>query len=356
MFDLVHRIVCEHPQEKMWDTFLYLENEPAAKKFLEHLYAKRGFAESGKYAFFNTHKLIYFLKQAKQYYRAAQKSDILIRPLLLYYGMMSFVKAVVLTYDPNYPHDAKVMRHGISTRKLKRANYEFSADAVRMQKDGLLPLFCKHVAGKSCEEKFTVKEMLAQLPELHEVYGNLYGEEKLVPVAVLPRSAGSTFTVLELPERALDSVHLTAPAFVAFLNRYNRHDAYFKEHPAENPQIKPEGGTILLAWHHPRHAHVDDGAEGFENDLFLADYKGKHYLRLDGRPKQLLPEVCIHYMLMYNLGMLCRYETELWGEMIFSFASSDVYIINEFLTLSLRKFPNLILDLLFGARFLFTVG
>ncbi len=58
-------------------------------------------------------------------------------------------------------------------------------------------------------------------------------------------------------------------------------------------------------------------------------------------------------MVMFNLGMLCRYETELWGEIIFSFSSEDMYIINEFLNSSVRVFPNLILNEIFQEIFIF---
>ena len=45
----------------------------------------------------------------------------------------------------------------------------------------------------------------------------------------------------------------------------------------------------------------------------------------------------VYNILMYVLGMICRYDTELWGELLFTFTSKDKYIIEEFLQLSARK-------------------
>lgn len=99
--------------------------------------------------------------------------------------------------------------------------------------------------------------------------------------------------------------------------------------------------------------HIADSPTGFENHLFIQDYKGNHFFLLKDTPSLFAPEMLSHYMLMYILGMLCRYETELWGEIIFSFTSGEMFIINEFLNISQRKFPNMILNLLFNERFIF---
>jgi hypothetical protein len=87
--------------------------------------------------------------------------------------------------------------------------------------------------------------------------------------------------------------------------------------------------------------------------LFLYDFSGRPYLRFPHEGGLLVPEISVHYMIMFVLGMLCRYETERWGEMILTFASHDTFLINEFLNVSMRKFPNLILDQLCQERNIF---
>ena len=100
---------------------------------------------------------------------------------------------------------------------------------------------------------------------------------------------------------------------------------------------------------------VRESGNGFENQLFCCDYKGNFFYNIKWDKKYTVSEIEIHYMIMYILGMLCRYETEKWGDIVFSFTSEDMYVIQEFLTISARKFPNMIYDLLLGERHIFQI-
>lgn len=344
------KMASENPHRKMWDSFVYFENEPTAKSFLQEHYRNLGLEEAHKYAFQNTFKFIYFLKQAKEYYKAANTSSILVQPLLLYYGMVNLVKTLLTIHDPWYPSHTRLLRHGITTRKLKKANYSFHEDEIKVQKEGLFPLLHELTSGsKDIQEKYQIKELLSMIPELRDSYNRLYKEEKLVPLHISNHvNYASPVTSLYLPEYVLDRFHLTYPSFLSYLNRHNTGHAQFSENPITTPQ-----GIIRIDWHHPEQIHVSESPNGLENELFLQDYKGNFYFSLQNGPLTAVPEECIHFMIMYVLGMLCRYETELWGDILFSFTSSDMFIINEFLHLSERKFPNLILNLLTNERLIF---
>jgi len=345
----IHRITCENPQEKLWSMFVYFESEPHVKDFLTQFYHAPFSEEAAKYAFQNTQKFIYNIKQGKEYYSAAGASNILVKPLLLYYGMVSFLKAVILTADPHYPAHSKVLQHGVTSRKLKKSDYTFSEDEVKVQREGLFPLVtqlfdCQHMIG----EKFKIKDLLSMIPELKESYEKTYQEVSLLPLHMSKHiDYTSPMTTFYLSESVLDHFHLTYEGFISFLNRYNTGKARFIHHPIETPQ-----GIIRLSWDHPEKIHVFESPNGFENHLFIQDYKGNHFFRLQHSHSHI-PELTTHFLIMYILGMLCRYETELWGEIVFSFMSEEMFIIHEFLNISQRKFPNMILDLLFSERYIF---
>lgn len=346
----IHRISCENPQEKLWSMFFYFESEPHVKDFLKQCYSERYLNEASRYAFQNTHKFIYYIKQGREYYVAATASNILVKPLLLYYGMVSLLKAVVLSVDAEYPAHTKVLQHGITSRKLKRLDYNFSDDEVKIQKEGLFPLVAQQLnSNHLIGEKFRMKELLSIVPELRESYEKTYSQTTLFPLHISKHiDFASPTTIFYLPEDVLDNFHLTYESFIHYLNRYNLANAKFTPNPIETPK-----GIIRMNWDHPNRIHVMDSPAGFENQLFTFDYKNNHYFRNVHQHHVFVPEIMVHYMLMYILGMLCRYETELWGEMIFSFTSSELFIIHEFLNISQRKFPNLILDLLFHERYIF---
>ncbi len=50
-----------------------------------------------------------------------------------------------------------------------------------------------------------------------------------------------------------------------------------------------------------------------------------------------LPEIHAHYLLLYNLSMISRYETEWWSELLHSYPSKAYTFILEFLSVSAEK-------------------
>lgn len=340
----IRQIFSENPYQKMWDTFMYFESEPTTKQFLLDIYNKKFDKDSYKYAFQNTSKFIYFIKQAKEYFFSAEKSHILVKPLLIYYGMMSLMKAYILTRDPNYPSRTSVLRHGITTRKLKKNNYQFHDDEIKIQKDGLFPWFYTLFTDYSIEKiegnKYKIKELLSLIPELHDSYHRLFNERSIFPLGKnMKDSPEIQFSITdeilnvykENPKQILydlnHSLNVTENDLFSLINKKE-----FLFHSKNNRSF------IEILLHHP---------------MFTIDYKGKIYFRLLRDHRFLLPSTMIDYMIMYNLGMLCRYDTDLWGEIIFLFSSEDMYLINEFLNTTLRKFPNQILNALFDEFILF---
>lgn len=346
---LIKHIYCEDPYQKMWDTLVFFESEPITKNFLMRLYDENGVKDSSKLSFINTSKFIYFIKQAKEYFISANKSNILVKPLLIYYGMMSLIKAVILTKDPDYPSKTSVLRHGITTRKLKKNNYHFHEDEIKIQKEGLLPWFYTIMTNDSNNDiegyKFKIKELLAMIPDLHNTYTQLYNEYLIIPVTIkqLTNSTIELLLPISVFKIYIDDIQL--------LNQLNNNN-YDHDNSFSLNNINNE--IISIIWE-SKLVNPTKYANFFSNRLLIQDIKGNYYLKKPTDNKYILPDILIDYMLMYNLGMLCRYETELWGEIIFSFTSEDMYIINEFVTLAMRKFPNLIINELFNEFFIFEI-
>lgn len=342
----IRQIYSENPYQKIWDTFVFFESEPTTKQFLLDIYEKENIKDSFKYAFQNTSKFIYFIKQAKEYFYSAEKSSILVKPLLIYYGMMSLIKAVILTKDPNYPNRTGVLRHGITTRKLKKNNFQFHDDEVKIQKEGLLPWFYSIMTNKSIDKiegnKYKIKDLLSLLPDLQESYHRLYRERLIFPVSVEELNPYSL--EINIPKEILDFYNGSDSKLLIALNGYSKNKLKFKKiESKDNIKIIWEG-----ALENPlRYSNI------FSSPVIIQDIKGKYYMKPFLETKMLLPDIMIYYMLLYHLGMLCRYETELWGEIIFSFTSEDMYIINELLNITIRNFPNLILNALFDEFLIF---
>lgn len=345
----IRHIYDEQPQAKMWDTFLYLESEPATLKLLTARYEQCGERAAQRLAYENTAPFIYYLKQAREYYRTAQTADRIVKPLVLYYGMMSLTKAYVLTLDPHYPNRTSLLRHGLSTRKRKKLNYRFRDDEIKVQKDGLLP----HVLSllgmtQGLEEKYKVWECLGHLPQLYNTYRQIVPRTVLYPIYI-PRNS-STVTYVYMEDALLDHFHLRAEGFVHMLNRHNHRNAkgYFElKHDHSHEQY------VTIVWKHPELDHVSQSGEGFQNTMILADATGHYFLRLSTERRLHLPEYIFHLMLMFHLGMLARYETERWGEIVFTFGSDELFLIHELLQQTERYYPNLLLNEMLDEQLIF---
>lgn len=349
----IRRIYDEQPQVKMWDTYLYLESEPAALKLLTDCYEQHAGRLSQRLAYQNAAPFIYYLKQAREYYRTAQTANLMVKPLLLYYGMMSLTKAYILTLDPNYPDRTGLLRHGMSTRKRKKVNYRFSDDEIKVQKEGLLPHILALLGQtQALEEKYKVWECLGHLPQLYNAYRQVTQQTVLHPVYVptMSKNNAEHETALYVEESLLDHFHLGREGFVQMLNRHHfpRSSGTFT---LKSEQTRDR--YLALKWTHPEVKHVSLSGDGFENTMLLADATGQFFIRLTTERRLLLPEFVLHLLLLFHLGMLARYETERWGEIVFTFGSDELYLIHELLHVTERYYPNLLLNEMLDEQFIF---
>ena len=348
----IRRITCEHPEQKMWDLFLFLECEPTARRLLEDKYRRQGIENPERAAFHAAEPLIYYLRHARELYQVAGSSNLLVRPLVAYYGMMNLLKAWLLSLDPAYPHSTSVLRHGLSTRRRKRSNYRFVKDEVRIQREGLFSLAAQSLGQTGLEgNTYTLQTLLAAIPELQASYQALFHDVTFYPVFIPEQKSvqgkGMPFFI---EESILDAYHLTAAAFVERLNRYRpKADYRFLLH-----QPAVTGGNLTVFWLHNRISHVNRWSQGFDHPWFREDVQGGIYLYAGKCRPAPLPEILIHFMLLFALSMLSRYDPPVWGEIVFGFGSEDLVLIHEFLQVTQRKFPHLILNLLFEEKFLFS--
>src|SRR5699024_6517791 len=82
------------------------------------------------------------------------------------------------------------------------------------------------------------------------------------------------------------------------------------------------------------HLKIETGNRSFPESLFGLQYLSRIREHYDG-----LPELLIHFLLLYNLSMICRYETEWWNELFHFSSGDDLPFIETFLRLTAKKVP-----------------
>ncbi|GLB62050.1 YaaC family protein [Cytobacillus sp. NCCP-133] len=308
-----------HPYDHE-NSFLYFFSASTSQEFLKKCYLKQNLEQAEQKSYENSYPFIYYLEHGQVYYQQAEKAPLVIKPILYFYGLVHLVKACILTVDPNYPETTSVLAHGVSTRKRKKQHYNFFQDEVKFQKSGLFPymgekLFhMKHLEG----EKTTMGELLSQIPELNDLYNQTEGRTTYLEIE-------QDKDLFIFPKKILDTFHMTETRFVEYLQSKSDFNIKFKESDESvmNFMLK----NINTYYFKPLRYSPDC------RKFFFPPAKDE---------LSDFPELLIHFLLLYNLSMIARYETEWWSELIKMMPNKDYPFIQTFLKITATKGPYLI--------------
>lgn len=291
--------------------------------YLKKCYYKISFNEADQKSYENSYPFIYYLEHAQIYYEQALKSPLLIQPILLFYGFVHMIKACLLTTDPNYPENTSMLAHGVSTRKRKKQQYEFFYDEVKFQKNGLFPCMLEkmfHI--KQLEnDKATMNELLLQIPELNQLFERMEGLQPFIKIPIINDS-------FAFPKKLLDSYHMTENRFQDFIQKESSFTLTFKESVSN-----------YLLFNH-------SNAKNTQTLLKYNMVDQQFYFSSERGRLLNMSEMISHYLLLYNLSMIARYETEWWSELIKTMPNRDYPFIVDFLNITARKGPFLIYQFL----------
>ncbi|WLR55128.1 YaaC family protein [Mesobacillus subterraneus] len=304
---------------KEWNSYTLFFSAEYSQSYLKKCYRKNNIDQPDIKSFENCYPFMYYLEHGKLYYEQAEKSPLTIQPILLFYGLVHLIKACILTVEPDYPETTSVLAHGVSTRKRKKQQYSFTEDEVKFQKNGLFSLMAEKMFHmKQLEgEKATMGDVLELIPELSGIYSDLRGKQIFEVVT----SVESGFS---LPKSIIDHFHMTENRFKEFFQSKSSIPVSFVDDPS------------LIRFE----ANLDDSLEPLPLKYNLEDL---HYvLPLNKGDLFLFPELLLHYLLLYNLGMIARYETEWWSELIKMMPNEDYPLIQSFLSSTMKKGPYLI--------------
>ncbi|KQL51337.1 hypothetical protein AN964_20360 [Heyndrickxia shackletonii] len=307
--------------KKIWEQLDYFQSAVYTQEYLKECYKKLSpDIDSSKLGYDNCFSFMYYLDHGKLYYTQAEITPLAIKPVLLFYGLVHLIKACILTVDPNYPETTSVLAHGVTSRKKKKQQYQFIHDEVKVQKLGLFTHFSKHMfhVEHLDGEKFVMKDLLTQLPELDDCL-DFFKISNFYPVY----QNDNTYS---LPIRVLDYYHKTFDSFKEYINAKSNSEILWEKPTKDNIYFTCDS-TLPL----PFRYHID---------------KNIYCLPLEKNRLGMIPELIIYYLLLYNLSMIARYETEWWSELLKTTPTNDYPIITNFLSISMYKTTYLVLQYL----------
>ncbi|TWG29040.1 YaaC family protein [Geobacillus sp. C56-T2] len=301
------------------------QSADTARQFLQQCYKQLHREDAVQRSYTNCYPFLYYLEHGQNFYATAQQAPLSIKPVLLFYGMVQLLKACLLTVDPDYPESTSVLAHGVSARKRKKQGYEFLDDEVKVQKNGLFTHFSEkmfHVK-QEAGEKFRMGALLQRIGELHDTFFLLSGRKKQLSLPVVHTVSPP---MVAIPKTILDYYHMPLTRFLQYLREEGQGKAI--------TFVNEEGEWLRFQLTAPL-SPVGEGPFFFQLD-------GTYRIAVKKEKIFLLPEIHAHYLLLYNLSMISRYETEWWCELLHSYPSKAYIFIVEFLTVSAKKVPWLV--------------
>ncbi|PAV28503.1 hypothetical protein CIL05_16330 [Virgibacillus profundi] len=305
--------------KKIETFYTYLNSQQTAQQYLLHCYKNMENIDAEAKSYENCNAFMYYLDHGNKFYEDGKKLDMAVQPVLFFYGMVHLLKACLLTKRPNYPESTTLLAHGATSRKKKKKQYSFLDDEVKVQHNGLFPYSMEYLFStkKSPFEKIKMADLFALIPEMDDLF-KLHNQEMMLNVG----RVGSP--LLEFPALLLDSYHLTATAFI---QRMKVHLPTIKYTDSDEEMIRMELSHPLNYTNGPFFIHQSSQKIYFPK-------KRNHFIPIS--------EVMVHYLLLYNLSMLCRYETEWWGDLLVTKSDLDYPFIRYFLQLTSEKIPILL--------------
>ncbi|KKI90943.1 hypothetical protein WQ54_16610 [Bacillus sp. SA1-12] len=306
-----------------WERLLSYHSTETVQKKLEKCYKRLSFENASGLSYENGYRFVYFLKHGENFFLQAGQSPYTIQPMLLFYGISQLVKACLIIIDPEYPSTSSVLAHGVSSRKRKKQQYHFLKDEIKIQRNGLF----SHVASKLFQinhleaEKYSMDSLFKQIAEMNEVFSFHHSKEHFIKVK---NHQGH----LLLSEDMAQCFHMSIKRLAEFL----------EEKYVVNIIESDLDDGMLLDNNLITNYHCLPFSYHLEEDCFYIPNSRELLLNL--------PELLVHYLLLYNLSMISRYETEWWYELLLGASSDDYPFILRYIEIAKRKIPYFILDFL----------
>ncbi|MGM8365479.1 YaaC family protein [Virgibacillus sp. W0181] len=307
-------------KEKINAFITYLQSQQTSRQYLFHCYRNRDRKDAEIKSYENSSAFMYYLQHGMQFYETGKKMDPLIQPILFFYGLTHLIKALLLSTRPDYPESTSILAHGVSTRKRKKKQYTFLQDEVKTQQNGLFPYFTKHLynGNQQLHGKWKMESLFAVIPEMNPMMQFANREKTMISTGKIGAE------VLEFPLTILDQYHLTEEAFIMRIRPFL---PTIKQQSVTKDAIQIVLASPINYLKGPFKINIDDEfvCFPFTRNVYFTG-----------------PETMIHYLLLYNLSMICRYETEWWGDLLNTKPEMDYPFITQFLRITGEKMPLLL--------------
>jgi len=338
----------EDPYKDMWNHLKFLGKVNNARRLLiGDIKSNRQIVYSdGLEAEKKAKQISMCINQADEYFQAANLASINTSPLLFFYGMLSLSKALIVANKPGISLE-EIQYHGLHTRpqyehlrtyKENPLNWSMEEEYA-LTNGGVFRYLTEILDGFVFEDNtlFRFKDILSVCAEISGMYEKFYNDRSQIlnlfshtietepkySITICSREKDKSEVISRIPELAIDFTmseelkHGKARIFISkdltkfpdYLGLYNSNF----------------GGRYIVG-----------GVNYFHNTTI----NRKH-----------LNPASLDYVAMFILSICVRYKHDFWGTVVEGNRSGVLGLIELFISVIKRRFPNTILDNLFGEEF-----
>jgi len=363
-------IITENPYKEMWNHLNYF----ADADYVDKKVRERFELKDGKHVNCTKKRaksIAYSMQQAHNYFRASQEVDLSVKPVLIYYGMVSLANVIFL-YNLDSLKSPKIERdHGLELKPINDSGNStqgilenISCEICKNKDSGqpyghfknfynsIVPecVFVKQTFSEndnflSCKKPFeNVKkleignlvvrkfELLTMLRFLPDMIGQLHlnSIDQNLCSGVLEHKARKPKQNKEIIIEINFSINELS----------SEKKEYFENLYRQNKAISSSSIS-----NYPRNLHFLYKSEiESENHYFpdmVQDLQGNIYYIYNA--EEYIQELANLYICFYCTGMLCRYSPDYW----MNWLEKNVgfrHLMDSLCSVAIRKFPNLILN------------
>jgi len=305
------------------------------------------------------------IRQAEAYFKTASTSDLSVKPLILYYGMLDLVKALMLFGDnPLTLGDDTLKLEGLNSHGLTHATRDASDIAIRDDVNNLLEEFCYTASRNNSSTVFSL---------LHECWSATKPSSGVrVVLGDLLSAHPSTWRsyaehTSEVPKffNVRDSFRLTAKGYEHFFT----FDSAFRFDTYGFQIGKSEDNNRFLQEQLPRLATLYDNQTGLSPYEYasksiptsLEEYQpvykastGESYTMADAIPDVPVHPIELEFLTMFILGSLTRYAPQKWLKNVQYEGGGEMFVVEGVINSASVSFPKMILEELDNREYIFT--
>jgi hypothetical protein len=336
------------PYETMWQHLLVLTHSENVKKLLQ------GKLKSGRtlpcppdeILEKKSRQVAYSIRQAFEYFHAADSISIITNPLLFFYGMLSLSKALVVANTQDQLLD-DIKYHGLQTRPITKELKDY-LDAEQdwciekeyaVTNDGVFKELSKLTSSFEFPKDSVIRyqDILSVDPELSAMYNKYY----------------------ETPAQVyyLYSKHITTdPLHVELCPRTNNREEFEACFPYIIQDFDFQGNlrhNVALIYRSKQGLNAFPETIGFYSPIAGGNYlvgSLSYKVAEDIRIRFVPPEIC-DYLNMFILSNCVRYKQDFWGRLVAGEVEGGLGLINLSISIMKNRFPNYILSHLFNEKF-----